>query len=287
MIGGMPSSDKIEKLGRFAPSPTGDLHLGNLRTALVARSHVGSGGRFIVRMEDLDRVTSSRQIAEGQLSDLKAVGVISDVPVVFQSERFDLYRDFVKVLAERDLVYECFCSRKEIQQAVRAPHGGQIRYPGTCRDMSQSDRIRRRRDRPAAIRLKSSVNETGPEIFDDIVLLRNDGVPAYNLAVVVDDELQGVTEVVRGDDLVHVTPTQIHLQELLGFRKLDYRHVPLLCGPDGEKLSKRHGDITLADCRRLGYTAEQVRIALLRSFDVGSNGWGPSSSLGEWLESLL
>jgi glutamyl-tRNA synthetase len=287
MICGMPSSDKIEKLGRFAPSPTGDLHLGNLRTALVARSYVGLGGRFLVRMEDLDRVTSSRQIAEDQLSDLKAVGVISDGPVVFQSERFDLYRDFVKVLAERDLVYECFCSRKEIQQAVNAPHGGQIRYPGTCRDMSQSDQIRRRRDRPAAIRLKSSVNETGPDFFDDIVLVRNDGVPAYNLAVVVDDELQGVTEVVRGDDLVHVTPTQIRLQELLGFRKLDYQHVPLLYGPDGEKLSKRHGDVTLADCQSLGFTPVNVRAALLRSLEVGSHGWGPTSSLGEWLESLL
>ena len=215
------------------------------------------------------------------------MGVVSDAPVVFQSERFDVYREHVGVLAGRGLVYECFCSRKEIQQAVNAPHGHQIRYPGTCRDLSQAERIRRSRERPAAIRLKTAAPEMGSDPLDDIVLVRNDGVPAYNLAVVVDDELQGVTEVVRGEDLIHVTPTQRHLQTLLGFRQLEYRHVPLLRGPDGEKLSKRHGDVTLADCRRLGFAPRDVRAALSRSLEVGSHGWTPSSSLAKWLESLL
>ena len=277
----------MKGIGRFAPSPTGELHLGNLRTALIAKKLAGVEAGFVIRMEDLDRITSSRELAAKQLSDLAAVGVGSDAPVIFQSERFEIYGEYVTRLTDRDLVYPCFCSRKEIQQAISAPHGVQVRYPGTCRDLSEAERIRRARIRPAAMRLRSPLKVDTNQPLDDVVLVRNDGIPAYNLAVVVDDELQGVTQVVRGDDLLHATPTQCHLQTLLGFREMEYVHVPLLLGPDGEKLSKRHGDITLADCQRLGYTTEEVRTALLRSFDVGSNGWGPSSSLGEWLESLL
>jgi len=122
-------------------------------------------------------------------------------------------------------------------------------------------------------RLRSNPGAGTASLIDDIVLVRNDGVPAYNLAVVVDDELQGVTQVVRGDDLAHVTPSQMYLQRLLGFRTPEYVHLPLMVGPDGQRLSKRHGDVSLGDCLRLGFSAHAVRTALLRSLDEGSNGW--------------
>jgi glutamyl-tRNA synthetase len=238
-------------------------------------------------MEDLDRVTSCRSTAFRQQLDLAAVGVLSDVPVVFQSDQFDQYRAVVDRLRDQGMTYECFCTRKEIQQAISAPHGEVARYPGTCRDLSMRERARRSTERPAAIRLRSGGEfETAPPI-DDIVLVRNDGVPAYNLAVVVDDELQGVTQVVRGDDLVHVTPSQMYLQRLLGFRTPEYVHLPLMVGPDGERLSKRHGDVTLGDCLHLGFSAPAVREALLRSLEAGTNGWDRSSSLAQWLKSLL
>lgn len=282
-----PMANDFGACGRFAPSPTGDLHLGNLRTAVAARVLAGPNARFVVRMEDLDRATSRRSIAFRQQLDLAAIGVLSDVPVVFQSDRFDHYRAIVDRLQDQGMTYECFCTRKEIQQAISAPHGEVARYPGTCRDLSASERARRSSERPAAIRLRSDPGGGTASLIDDIVLVRNDGVPAYNLAVVVDDELQGVTQVVRGDDLAHVTPSQMYLQRLLGFRTPEYVHLPLMVGPDGQRLSKRHGDVSLRDCLRLGFSAHAVRTALLRSLDEGSNGWDESSSLAQWLKSLL
>lgn len=238
-------------------------------------------------MEDLDRVTSRRSIAEEQLRTLESVGVMSDEPVAYQSERFDIYKTYLAELRSRGLTYECFCTRKEIQQAASAPHGAVPKYPGTCRGLSESERMRRAHERPAAIRLRSPRAELGDDGPDDIVLVRNDGVPAYNLAVVIDDELQGVSQVVRGADLESVTPSQNRLRDLLGFRKMEHVHLPLMVGPDGQRLAKRHGDVTLEDCLRLGFTPVEVRSALLRSLEVGSNGWGSSSSLAEWLRSLL
>ena len=273
--------------GRFAPSPTGDLHLGNLRTALIAKLSLGADSQFIIRMEDLDRATSSREAAAGQLRDLAAIGIESDIPVVFQSDRFALYREHLARLTERGLTYECFCTRREIQQAASAPHGLVPRYPLTCRDLSGSERLKRARERPAAVRLEAPAKNNSLPELDDIVLVRNDGVPAYNLAVVVDDELQGVTQVVRGEDLAHITPSQNYLQKLLGFRTPEYVHIPLMVGPDGQRLSKRHGDVTLTDCLRLGFSADAVRSALMNSLDRGTNGWGASSSLEQWLKSLL
>lgn len=243
--------------GRFAPSPTGELHLGNLRTALIAWLSARSvGGRFIVRMEDLDRVTSSAAHAERQLNDLAAIGIDWDGEVVFQSERFDRYRDALARLTEAGLTYPCFCTRREIREAAAAPHGdGEGRYPGTCRDLSEAERARRAADRPPAIRVRAEgtsyvvhdrVAGDYAGVADDVVLQRNDGVPAYNLAVVVDDAEQGINEVVRGEDLLPSTPSQIHLQHLLGLPTPAYVHVPLALGPDGARLAKRHGSVTLA-----------------------------------------
>ena len=275
--------------GRFAPSPTGELHLGNLRTALAAwmsahRDGPGTG-RFLVRFEDLDRVTSSRDIAAQQLADLAAIGIEPDEPPVFQSDRFDLYDEAIDGLIARGLTYPCFCTRREIREAARAPHGGQAAYPGTCRSLTPRERARRALERPGAVRLNTeAAGLSGAEIafrdalagdvagpVDDVVLRRNDGVPAYNVAVVVDDAAQGVSEVVRGDDLLAVTPTQVALQRLLGLPTPAYVHVPLVLGPDGERLAKRHGAVTLADLAAHGIGAVEVR----RRLQAEVEAWFP------------
>ena len=262
--------------GRFAPSPTGDLHLGNLRTAALAWLSARSQGlEFIVRMEDLDRRQSSRDHELGQLRDLAAIGLDWDGPVIRQSERFDLYEQAIAELSGLGLVYECYCSRREIREEIaaasQAPHGPPGSYPGTCRDLSASQRARRwAAGRPPALRLRSDGRTIefvdrvlGPVqgVVDDVVLRRNDGVPAYNLAVVIDDADQAVTEVVRGGDLVSSTPRQIRLQELLGLPRPQYAHVPLVVDADGERLAKRAGmAVTLYDLDASGVdVAETIR----------------------------
>lgn len=247
--------------GRFAPSPTGRLHLGNLRTALLAWAAARRCGlAFLIRMEDLDLVTSSRDHERDQLLDLSDLGLDWDGEVVRQSERFDLYQDALDRLTVEGRTFACYCTRREIAEATRAPHledADASRYPGTCRRLSARDRAERERGgRAPAIRLLAddTVIEfddlvRGPTTGrpDDIVLRRNDGVPAYHLAVVSDDHRQGVTQIVRGDDLLGITPSQIHLGRLLGFSRPDYAHVPLVRGPHGERLAKRDGAVTLPE----------------------------------------
>ena len=251
--------------GRFAPSPTGALHLGNLRTALLAWLFARSAGAaFLVRMEDLDQAVARPEHERQQLADLAAIGLDWDGPVVRQSERRVVYAQAIDDLTARGLTYPCYCSRREIREAASAPHGRQAdgAYPGTCRDLAASAR-RRMEDagRPAALRLRSDGEVVhfvdrlaGPFVglVDDLVLRRGDGTPAYNLAVVVDDAAQGVGEVVRGDDLLASTPRQIHLARLLGIVPPSYAHVPLALGPDGSRLAKRHGAVSLADLADAG-----------------------------------
>lgn len=264
--------------GRFAPSPTGDLHLGNLRTALAAWwGSGGSAGDFVIRVEDLDRATSRREHEANQLADLAALGIVTALPIVRQSERFDLYEDAISDLTRRGLTYPCFCSRREIREAASAPHEHlpEGAYPGTCRELSSAERDRRASSgRPPALRLRTEgeshslvdlVAGAYSGLVDDVVVRRNDGVPAYNLAVVIDDHLQGVERVVRGADLLASTPRQIHLQRLLGFTTPEYAHVPLVVGDDGERLAKRHGAVTLADLARSSVSADRVRAVVARS----------------------
>ena len=245
--------------GRFAPSPTGALHFGNLRTALIAYLWArAEGGEFLIRMEDLDRVTSSRELGSQQLEDLASIGVVSDLPVIWQSDRFEIYDSVIDGLTARGLTYECYCSRREIREAATAPHGDihERIYPGTCRDLSDAERAERAKSRPAALRLRSNraevrlVDSLQGEYagsVDDVVLRRNDGVPAYNIAVVVDDAMQGITQVCRGADLLSSTPSHVHLQQLLGYSTPEYMHVPLVMGNDGERLSKRNGAKSLRE----------------------------------------
>jgi glutamyl-tRNA synthetase len=217
--------------------------------------------------------------AQQQLDDLTAIGVVaSEIPVV-QSERFALYHDAIARLTDAGHTYECFCTRKEVLEAAQAPHGGQVMYPGTCRDLTEAEREQRRGSRPGALRLRAHgatqsfsdhIHGTVTGIVDDVVLRRNDGVPSYNIAVVVDDALQGVTEVVRGDDLLEVTANQVHLQTLLGYSTPVYGHVPLAVGDDGERLAKRHGAVTLADLADRGISTAQVRDMLWAS--LGQSG---------------
>jgi glutamyl-tRNA synthetase len=246
--------------GRFAPSPSGRLHLGNLRTALLAWLFARSGGgSFLLRIEDLDRARSKPEHEAQQRADLAAIGIDWDAEAPRQSTRTERYREALEQLQAEGRVYPCWCTRAEIRAAAEAPHGPlpEGAYPGTCKHLSAAERAERERSgRPAALRLDAQAAEVEFEdrlhghtagAVDDFVLWRGDDTPAYQLAVVVDDADQGITEVVRGDDLLDSTPRQIELARLLGLAIPRYAHVPLVLGPDGARLAKRHGAVTLEE----------------------------------------
>jgi len=236
------------------------------------------------------------------------IGLDWDGDVVRQSDRFDRYTEAIDRLAELGLVYECYCTRSEIRAEIaaapQAPHGPPGSYPGTCRDLSEAERRRHRSDgRPPALRLRSDgravtfrdrVHGETTGVVDDVVLRRNDGVPAYNLAVVVDDAAQGITEVVRGDDLLSSTPRQIALQQLLGLPQPEFVHVPLVVDDEGRRLAKRRGEpVTLGDLAAAGIPTDDVVAwigaslgrsdvrgssdvpGLVDGFDVAALGTGP------------
>jgi glutamyl-tRNA synthetase len=254
---------------------------------LFARS---GGSRFVVRMEDLDLRTSSPVHEESQLADLAALGLDWDGAVIHQSGRFDRYRAAIGQLEQSGLTYPCYCTRREIREAAAAPHGlaPDGAYPGTCRRLSTRERrAHEAAGRRAAIRLDAGAAAvtftdrihgivTGP--VDDVVLCRNDGVPAYNLAVVVDDAAQGIGDVVRADDLLLSTPRQIHLGRLLGLPIPSYAHIPLVLGPDGDRLAKRHGAVTLADLAARGCDVRHVRARLAASLGLAAPDEVPSLS---------
>src|SRR4051794_34582200 len=239
--------------GRFAPSPTGTLHLGNLRTALLAWLFARSdGSRFLMRIEDIDRGRSRPEHERRQLEDIRAIGIDWDGEPVRQSRRTLLYRQALERLRAGGRVYECWCTRAEIRASASAPHGPlpEGAYPGTCRGLTEAERHERRHaGRPPALRLDArgevvtfsdSLHGEVSGAVDDFVLWRGDDTPAYNLAVVVDDAEQGVREVVRGDDLLESTPRQLLLARLLDLEAPRHAHVPLVLGPDGSRLAKRH-----------------------------------------------
>ena len=268
--------------GRYAPSPTGVLHLGNLRTALLAWLFARStGSEFMLRVEDLDTGRVRREFISEQMDDLRRIGLDWDAWEI-QSQFFSPHEEAL----ERLPVYECFCTRAEIREAASAAHGPVGVYPGTCLGLSDEDRARLRdtgrepalRVRAGAARVRFVDRLHGPQdaIVDDFVVRRNDGAHAYNLAVVVDDHRAQVEEVVRGDDLLDSTPRQIWLYRTLGLPEPQYAHVPLVLGPDGKRLAKRHGSVTLRDlevdealawmARSLGYRGRTAR-ELLSEFD--------------------
>lgn len=277
-------------VGRYAPSPTGHLHLGNLRTAAIAWARArAAGGRFLVRVEDIDRQRSRPEFEAQQLADLAAIGLDWDGEPVRQSDRDSLYDDALRRLP----TFTCYCSRKDIQRELAemggAPHGAPGAYPGTCRDLSEGERAERAaalaaEGRGPSLRLRADVREwrardvlhgTIVDAVDDMVLRRADGMWAYNLAVVVDDADQGVTEIVRGDDLLSSAPRQGYLAHLLGVPEPTYAHVPLVVNAEGRRLAKRDGDVTLRDI-----SADEAKRWILDSLRGGAGAASAGAGAG-------
>lgn len=269
--------------GRFAPSPTGVLHLGNLRTALVAWLLARSeASRFLLRFEDLDTASVRDEYYAAQERDLLALGLDWDDAPLRQRDDQSRYLDALHDLQSAGLTYRCWCSRREIREAAAAPNGPMPdgSYPGTCSRLTAAEISQREAsDRPPALRIRAGGVERafvdrvcGPTSVrvDDFVLRRGDGTPAYNLVVVVDDAFQGVQEVVRADDLLLSTPRQMLLADHLGLAHPAYAHVPLVLGPDGHRLAKRDGAVTLPDREELGETAPMVLGRLAQSLGIPS-----------------
>ncbi len=296
--------------GRFAPSPTGPLHIGNLRTGLLAWLFARSAGSdYLLRFEDLDMALVGEEHYQSQTGDLAALGLHWDGEPVRQSERFDLYLDAINLFTDRGLTYPCYCSRKDIREASQAPNGppgasqsddsGPARsgpasshYPGTCRSLT-SDQRRERQEagRPPAIRVRAEAIQLSfvdllcgeqSDVVDDFVIQRNDGTPAYNLAVMVDDSLQGIQQVVRADDLLSSTVRQLFVADALDLNTPTFAHVPLVLAPTGKRLAKRDGAVTLEDRQQLGETPAQVLSMLAASLGLAEPG--EAASLDQILE---
>lgn len=252
--------------GRFAPSPTGRMHLGNVFSALLSwLSARSKGGQWLLRIEDIDPARSRQAYADLLMQDLEWLGLEWDGAPVYQSERNDVYEHYLKQLQAQGLTYPCYCSRADIL-ATQAPHesDGRVVYKGTCRQLPPQP------GRTGAIRLmvpdrEMSFNDGHYGQFSvsmsqqvgDFIVRRKDGAWAYQLAVVVDDALMGISEVVRGRDLLLSSPQQMYVAELLGFRPPRFIHLPLLCNRHGQRLSKRDRSMDM-ECLRHHYTAEQL-----------------------------
>ena len=260
--------------GRYAPSPSGRMHLGNLMCCLLAwLSAKSKGGLVLLRIEDLDTARCPRVYADAIQDDLAWLGLAADgpTPTVYQSERSGIYQQYYDILLKKGLVYPCFCSRSQLH-AASAPHrsDGQVVYAGTCRGLSDAEVARRSLTRAPAFRVRVPDEEIAftdghlgryaenlARDCGDFYLRRADGVFAYQLAVVVDDALMGVTEVVRGSDLLSSTPRQLWLYRELGLTAPQFYHLPLLLAPDGRRLSKRDGDQSLENLRAR-YTPQEI-----------------------------
>lgn len=267
---------------RFAPSPTGRLHLGHAHSALFAAAQAGSGGRFLLRIEDIDPGRCREEFIDGICEDLAWLGLSWEQPVRRQSRHLDDYRAALARLDGMGLLYPCFCTRKdiadEVARAGHAPHGPDgVLYPGLCRGMGSAEREARMAAGEAyALRLDMAAARAragalhwhdhaagrqiaAPEIFGDVVLARKDTPTSYHLAVTVDDALQGVTLVTRGQDLFDATHVHRLLQALLGLPVPEYHHHRLLTDENGRRFAKRDRSLTLESLRRAGSSPEDVR----------------------------
>lgn len=280
-------------VGRYAPSPTGALHLGNLRTALIGWALARqSGGRFVLRFEDLD-ARSRDPFRALQLADLAALGIDWDGEPLVQSSCLRRYEEALAQLEAAGLVYECYCSRRELSQIASAPHTPPGAYPGYCRDLTPAERARKREElskvgRGPALRLRSNQEtltftdavyglQTG--VVDDFVLRRSDGVFSYNFVCVVDDAYQGVTQVCRGRDLLSSVARQNYLHQLLGSTPPSWVHVPLVLNQKGERLAKRDGAVTLAELGERGVNNAEI-LRLLSS----SLGFAPVETASQFCQ---
>ena len=252
-------------VGRFAPSPSGRMHLGNAFAAMIAWLSVRSrGGSLVLRMEDLDTQRCNREYADILRQDLTWLGLDWDLETTPQSQRTAVYTRYFDILADKGLLYPCYCTRSQLHR-IDAPHlsDGTYVYPGTCRELTEEQRAAFLRSPAWRLRvpdriwtvedmLQGTYQENLASDCGDFVLRRSDGLYVYQLAVTVDDGEAGVTEVVRGVDLLSSAPRQMYLQELLGFAHPTYGHVPLLIAPDGRRLSKRDKSMDL------GYLRQQI-----------------------------
>jgi glutamyl-tRNA synthetase len=262
-------------VGRLAPSPTGAQHVGNARTYLIAwLAARARGGRIVLRIEDIDSPRVKPGAAEQACEDLRWLGLDWDEGPVIQSQRLGSYQAALQQLQDLELVYPCTCSRLDIERAASAPHGdheGPV-YPGTCaaRHVSAAATLKQ----PFAWRFRLGQAPSATPSFEDgfrgptrvnlqqaggdFIVWKSDCTPAYQLAVVVDDAGQGITEVIRGDDLIPSTPRQLLLYQALGLQPPSFSHVPLVVGPDRRRLAKRHGDTRLDTLRRAGVAPEAL-----------------------------
>jgi glutamyl-tRNA synthetase len=290
---------------RFAPSPTGNLHIGGARTALFnwlfARHH---GGLFILRIEDTDRERSKDEYTKDILDGLAWLGITHDGPLYFQSQRMELYKENAYRLLDEGYAYKCYCTPALLEEKRKKAmaEGRKPSYDRTCRDCSEEYP-----DRPYVIRFKTPLSGTitfddmvrgtisfQAEELDDLIIFRSDDTPTYNFTVVVDDALLGVTHVIRGDDHINNTPRQILMYEALGFDLPRFGHVPLIHGKDKSRLSKRHGAASLLEYREEGFLAEALMnylarlgwaygdqeifssTELIEKFDIGNVGKSPA-----------
>lgn len=272
----------MAEVTRFAPSPTGHLHLGHAWSALFAAGAAGPGGRFLLRIEDIDPVRCHADYTQAIFEDLAWLGLRWERPVRHQSAHMGDYAAALARLQGKGLIYPCFCTRKDIQREVgdihRAPHApdGAPLYPGTCRALPSAEAAARAIHEPHALRLDvgraldlidrpltwtdrvRGVQETAPQMFGDVVLARKDAPTSYHLAVTVDDALQGITLVTRGEDLFEATHIHRLLQALLDLPTPQYHHHDLLTGPDGKRFAKRDKSLTLRAMRENGASVEEV-----------------------------
>jgi glutamyl-tRNA synthetase len=286
--------------GRFAPTPSGALHLGSARTALAGALAIRArGGRFVLRVEDLDGTRTKPGAVRAMLEDLRWLGVRFDEGPAggphapyFQSQRAGLYREALAVLQRAGRVYPCACSRKEIDELAAAPHGSEPVYPGTCRDRDPDEVLAfakargraaawRFRVEPGLVRVEDEVaggfEQDLSRDVGDFVVFRADGLAAYQLAVVVDDVAMEVPHVLRGDDLLASAPRQQTLYRAFGARVPAWAHLPLVVNDSGTRLAKRDGALSIADLRALGIAADALRDALLDSLCAGPSRaeWNP------------
>ncbi len=255
--------EHVTPVGRFAPTPSGRMHLGNVFAGMLAWLSVRSrNGEMVLRMEDLDTQRTSREFAEVLRSDLTWLGLTWDRETPAQSQRTPAYDGYFEILQEKGLLYPCYCTRSQLH-SPNAPHlsDGTYVYPGTCRNLTEQERAAfdrapawrvRVSEKPWTVHDKVQGTSTWNLAVDcgDMVVRRADGVYVYQLAVTVDDGEAGVTEVVRGMDLLSSAPRQMYLQELFGFSHPEYAHVPMLLAPDGRRLSKRDKDLDLGELRK-------------------------------------
>lgn len=260
---------------RFAPSPTGTLHLGSVRTALFcwlyARHH---GGQFILRIEDTDRERSTPENVEAILDGLRWLGLDYDEGPYYQTDRFDRYKEVVEEWLEAGVAYRCYCTKDELQELreKQMAAGEQVRYDGRCRERTEprdgvDPVVRFRNPQDGQVVVEDAVR--GRVVFDngqldDLIIARSDGTPTYNFTVVVDDFDMEISHVIRGDDHLNNTPRQMNMIKALGATPPSYAHLPMILGPDGAKLSKRHGAVDIREYREQGYLPEAMLNYLVR-----------------------